>query len=367
MRRTNRLLREYVREVLNEEMGGDYAGLGIDSSSMVGANPYGQSFGSGSELYNVFVKPFVDVVQTAAGSAKQLSASAQTVVKVGFEAIMTSLIPMLSDDYERLFANEKAKLDKIKGEYAAVYKSNWDAFKDHDFLLAAFMYRPDMFLDAKLAKQAPKVCASLLSILSGGALDNALTKVGAAINQHTKSNADYVSNNYQNAPKRANTGHTKNPVDMFGESVINEDDAKPKEQPTPPSGLTGLVTNEKVKAFLAKQPLVQKTSQVGQALVKDTLTKVYNTASQVMQAKDVGALQKAVGKKIKGIDEMMKLPANERQAAEQVVMSTTKKAAQSFYVKELEKHVQEAIKQGVPQNHPYVAVYQQVISKIKAL
>ena len=70
---TERLLRQYIRVLLKEE--GDHAGytphdIMMSAGSM---SPYGMHYGSGNDMYNTFIPPFVDVFQTTAGKTKELS------------------------------------------------------------------------------------------------------------------------------------------------------------------------------------------------------------------------------------------------------------------------------------------------------
>ena len=170
--RGKKLLRECIKEtLLSEDMGGDYAGLGLDPMA---GSPYGAHFASGDQLYNIFIKPFADVVGVAAGKTKEVSVKAQTLLKVTFESVLTTLLPIFKDKYEEIFASEKQKIDQIKSEYADVYQATWDAFQDADVMIAAFMFRPDLFITAQFAKKAPRAAAEILSVLSGGSLDNIL-------------------------------------------------------------------------------------------------------------------------------------------------------------------------------------------------
>lgn len=336
---TQRLLREYVQEVLNEDDGGDYGGLtGGEGGSGGSGNPYG----SGKDLYNAFVKPFVNVFQTAAGKAKELSVSTQTLAKTAYEVLATSLVPFLQDDYERIFADEKRNIDKVRKEYSKVYQDTWDAFKSSDLCVAAFLYRPDVFLTAGFAKTAPKAAAKLLSVLSGGKLNKALQKYKLL----------------------AGTTDVKmkwsTPVDWSGpmEGVIHEAGEPP---------IVKFVNDERVKKILADSQVVKQMMSAGQELVHGTLKNVYREASGVLGAKSVEDLQSKIGKKLPGMDKLNAVPEQERPAAEQALLTATKASLKQFYAKSLQLQVDKAVKQGVPQDHPFVAVYTKVIEKIKAL
>lgn len=340
--RTKVLLQEYVKTLLNEdEGGGDYGGL-----DPVGDNPYGVHYASQDQLYKIFVKPFTDVVGVAAGKTKELSQKAQTVLKVAFETVATSLVPVLKDSYGEIFANEKEEIDKIRSQYSDVYNATWEAFQESDVLIAAFMYRPDLFMTGAFAHKAPKAAAKLLSVLSGGSLDKLLHGILSSGGGGKK------------------TDHSEGPgVPMEG--VVYEDDEKK------PNGkvdkLAQVIDNKKVKEVIAANPMVQKMTQAGEAMTRNTLKKVYGQVQAVMGAKSLQELQNKLGKKLPGMDKLQQVPQQERQVAEQDLLKGVKSGMKEFYIKQLEGQVKAAVDAGVPQDHPYVHDYQSVIAKIKAL
>lgn len=365
-----RALRECIKEILKED---DYGGLGLGDA--VGINAGGAHFASGDAMYNTFIKPFVDVVGVAAGKTKEVSQKAQTLLKVSFETIATSLIPVLRDSYEKIFAHEEDEIEKIRSQYASVYQDTWDAFNEMDILIPAFMYRPDLFITAKFIKKAPKAAAKLLSTLSGGALDKTLGKL-------LKPDAPGKKGDYSTAG-----GGTGGAGGMGGDSIgwsgmeskflstelIIEDKPSNGKQTNkdvdngPVAKLIKLINDDRVKKILAQSEKVQSSSKVGQDLVRGTLKNVFEQAQSVLSAKSIDDVQKAIGKRVKGTEELAKLPQNERAAAEAVLLKGLKKSMKTFYVKQLEAHVKSAVEAGVPQDHPFVADYAGVIQKLKGL
>lgn len=340
----DQILRQYVRALLQEDdTGGVYTDLSVADA---GANPYGMSFGSGEDLYNVFVRPFTDVVGVAAGKTKEISQKTQTLLHVAFEAVATTVVPVLRDDYAEIFEHEKDEIDKIRREYHDVFARTWDAFKDHDVMLLAFLRSPASFITQRLIKQSPKVAVGLLSVLSGGSLDPWLDKIKAKFGLDDKETS--TANVDVHGPE--NSG----PI----ESVIREDK-------TP--SLAELLTSDNVKQRLAQSDVVRKLQQRGTALERNTLKQVYAKASGVMRAKTLEDLQHAIGKPLKGVDKLRGVPQQERGPAEQQVLQATKKSMLSFYVKNLEAQAKKAVDEGAPHDCAYVQDYQRVISKIKAL
>jgi len=352
---TERLLREYVKEVLLKEedvSAGSIMAMGADM------NPYGVHYGSSDDLYKVFIKPFVDVVDTAAGKTKELSIKAQTLVKVAFETIVTSIIPVAEDSYKEIFASEKEALDKVKQEYADVYKSNWDAFKDNDVLCAAFMYSPTMLLTLAFAKKSPKAATRMISTLSGGTLDPWLGKISKKFGWN------------DSGPVQTGLGRSDNgPGPLMGEAHLSEKDGKKGDKKPAPKkpDPAELLSSDKVKHALAKSNVVQSMQKQGRAIVRKTLEQVYQQASAALKAKSLQDVQQKAGLKLKGLDKLAQLPPEERQKTEQMILQGAMKSLKSFYIKNLQAQVKQAVASGIDESSEYVQDFNNVIKKIQSL
>lgn len=333
--RTRVLLRECVKAILSEDDGGFGGGMmGIGGGGDLG---YGMHFGSGEDMYKIFVKPFVDVVQVTAGKSKEASQKLQTLLHVAFETIATTLIPVLSSDYKEIFAKEEERINKIKGEYTDVYKATRDAFKNHDFLCSAFFYNPTAFLTTAFVEHAPAAALNMMSVLSGGTIDKELMGI----------------------KKQFSGGGGKK-----HEAVMREDE---EGQPSKLSQFSQALTSKELMGKLSQSPVVQKMEHEGMQAVRQTLSDVYKHAKGVLSARSLEDLQKVAKKPIPGMDKLAQIPQEARQGSEQQILKGVKDSMKSFYVKSLEAQVKQYVDAGTPANHPYVADYQKVINKIKAL
>lgn len=326
MNKSHKLLREYVKEILKEEDGG--------TDLYAGDNPYGMHYVSNDALYDAFVKPFVDVVQTAAGKTKELARSAFTVVQTVLTLAVTTIIPILEGDYKKIFDKQKEDMDKIRSEYGEVYKSTWDSLlKNNDLAIAAFMFSPAAFVGAEFVAKTPKTASKLLSVMSGGLLDNVLSKVSS----------DKKSKN-------------------SNEGVIIEDEEKDSKLT-----LAKIATNVKVKKIINNNSEVKKMKQQGQEIVNSTLHSILEKVSNTLTANSIQDIQNKVGKKLPGLEKLSSIPAEEKENAEQTFLSTIKKAMKQYYIVQLESQIKAAVSAGVPQNHPFIKQYSDVISKIKSM
>lgn len=346
MQKSDELLRQLIREMISEDDTGGLMDAGYDMN-----NGFGAHYASSNQMYDTFVKPFVDVADVAGGKTKEMSKKTGTLMKVAFETIATTLIPFLNDSYDEIFKDESEALDKIKNEYADVYNATWDAFKDNDIATMAFMYNPGSCLTSLLARKAPGVTGKLLSVLSGGSLDGFLDKV-----------KDKFGRKGSAPPDRSSGGNTDSWQDehkWLKGTLLREDDEK--------QSAGDVLTNKKVIDKALATPTAQHMQRDAVNVVRNTLKKVYAQAQAIMSAKDIGDLQTKLGKKFPGFDKLQQVPQQERAQAEQQLLTTTKKSMKAFYVKNLKSQIDKAMKAGIPQNSSFVRDYMSVISKINAL
>lgn len=325
---SHKLLREYIREIIKEEY--DDGGWG------------GVEFGSQKDLYNVFVKPFTDVVHTAAAETKKISQRTQGLLKITIASIVTTLIPAYRSRYDKIFAQQESEIEKIKAQYKDVYDATYTAFKDKDVVISAFLYAPALFLTTKTALNMPKVTIDLMNVLAGGSLDSFAEKIHNALK----------------------FGDEKKPLDRdsgpgMWESVL-------KESPT----------NQKVSKALQQKKLrqvvnnSQKTQEIQskmKTIINGTLKKTYESAKELSNITSIEQVQKLTGKQIKGIEQLKQLNQQERKIAAGELAKATREIVKKYYVKSLTSTVKEVMKAGFEKDHPFVQAYLKTISQINSL
>ena len=343
------ILHENMQKALNEDDGG--FGYGMGGSEAMGQ--YGVHYASGDQMYNTFIKPFVDVVKVTAGKTKEMSQRAQTLAKVAFESVATSLLPWLSSDYGDIFKREAEEINKIRSEYGDVYAATWDAFKDKDVALTAFFCYPGAILTGLFAKKTPKVALNMLSVISGGEMDGVIDNI-----------KDSISSGFGKSKGRktfSSPGGDKTP---WMESLIREDKDKEK---TKKQKLADIVTNEKLVNKALSTPLAQRLQKEAQEAMKNTLKQVFERAQAVMTSKTLDELQKKIGKPLKGLDKLKSIKPEEKAEAEKQLLDNLRKSMKEFYAKSLEQQVKDAVGAGIPKNSQFVFDYVEVIRKIRAL
>lgn len=355
------LLREYVRSILSEEDGdgGNPAAGGAGDIGLGAGSPYGISFGSGDDLVSTFITPFTDVFKTALGQTKEITKRARTVLWVGLQTLLTTLIPIYGYDYADVFDKEKDDIKKIREKYADVYDRTDKALASSDAALLAFMACPAAVIGAKGAAATPKAAKGLLSVMTGGLSDEVLAKVqtdAAKAGRTVLGDDENVS-----SPSKSNSG----PRGRFEGQLREVDDEKPT--------LDKILRNKKFLDKVLSSPKAQEMQRAAQEVYKRTLQETYNNAETLLKKMNtVEELEKQAKGKIKGdmkakVDEVKKLPPGEKKKAEAMLVSGVRKAMKDFYVKNLTDHVRKVIEAGVPADAQYVKDYKTTIQKIKSL
>lgn len=362
------LLREYVKTVLNEDDAGGNPAYGGGGDIGLGAgSPYGVSFGSGQDLIDSFITPFVDVFKTAVGKTKEITRKASTVLWVALQTVLTTLIPIYGYNYSDVFDKEKQDIEKIRSKYKDVYDRTDKALASSDAGMLAFMANPAVVLGAKFAAVAtPKAAEEakdLLSAATGGFSDSAIDSVASA---YKKAGRWAVGDAGEIAPSKG--PGKKTPSAMFGEAQLHEKAGKKS-----PMTLSKVVRSKKFLNHVFASPEAQAMQKQAQAIYKRTLKEVYDQAEELLKStKTVEGLEKAAKGKIKGdmkskVDEVKKLPPEEKKKAEEMLVKGVKKAMKEFYVKNLTDHVKKVMDAGIPADAQYVKDYKSVIQKIQSL
>lgn len=336
------LLREYVSKILNENEydggGGDY---GYDGGGGVGG------YGSGEGLYKIFVQPFADVIGVVAGKTKELARRSITVLQVAFETIMTTLIPVLTDSYDEIFAAEATAIDKIKSEYSSYYQASDHALNSGLASLALIAF-PGAALTGKFVENSPKAVKNILSIATGGLSDKYL---GEGRN---------LGKSSIRVPKGSGV------FDSYARSyakLLSEDKSKEKKKQT----LSDKLGSKKfIDKLLNRSPLVGAAAREAQEVYKKTLHDAFEEAKSVLLAKNIEDIEKTIGKKLNSDDALKKLDSSEKQKSKEQLLKTIKDSARKIYVTRLEAQVAPVIK-IFGENFPFVVDYLKTINKIKSL
>jgi hypothetical protein len=330
-----RLLREYVRKILSEEMGDYYAG---DMSG----SPYGYRWGSDEDLYNTFVGPFVDVFKTTVAKTKEVTVKTRTLLWVTLQTILTTIIPFYGYNYTEVFEEEKGRIDKIRGEYKDVFERTDKALGSSDTIALAFMAAPAKALSALAISKAPEVFKDILSTATGGLSDELYDKAKSASIKMDRW------------------------VDNLGEGKINEDDERvSSKKPITPKTI---LTNKKFLSRSFESPKLNKMQQDATAIYKDTLRQIYSQAEELLKkAKSIEDLEKISKKKIPDLEKIKKLQGEERVNAENILLNGVRKSMKEFYIKNLTQQIETVLKAGIPEESQFVQDYRSTIQKIKAL
>lgn len=346
------LIKEYVKILIKEFEDSSVGDVAL--SDQVGS-PYGYQYGTKQDFYKIFVEPFVDAWGVAKGKTKEVASSVITLAKVIFQAILTSLIPIYKDSYEEIFEEEKVRIDKIKSEYSEIYKKVDQVFEGNVFSTIAFAYSPALFITTKLFKKGPSVALGLLSVLSGGSLDEPIKKFKNKLSRKKDEDED---EDFKKLFKRSSKKQE--------ESLVRENE-KDTEENNLEKSLSDFISSKQVKSIIANNQNVQNLSRDVQKIVHTSLNNVYSQAKLILNAKSLEEIAQKSGKNIPELNKLKSMSQQERSKIESDLLKNVKSSMKEFYVKQLESQVNSALKEGVPENHPYVNAYKKTIASIKSL
>ena len=180
-----KILREYVRELLKESGGNMESVMGI------------AMWGSPADMYNIFIKPFTDVVDTAKAEGKKQLIQVRTAVKTGWNVVKTSFIPFTKGHYKEIFAKRDTDLQKINEEYKDIYSANYNAiFKNKDVNACLWMWNPGVMIAKYIIEKSPKEAVKIADHIFGGNI----------VNIYNGSSAGNLSRNLQS--KLGTFGHS---------------------------------------------------------------------------------------------------------------------------------------------------------------
>jgi hypothetical protein len=133
---TRRLLREYIRESLNEEISG---------LSGSGGWYWLPAFTAPLGLW----KPFVDVGKTALAGVLDMSQRVWGLVKTTLKAVTVSIIPFAKANFENINRTTHSRTQAIMSKFSDVFERTDKALGHNDLHAIAFMMNPAAYILAK--------------------------------------------------------------------------------------------------------------------------------------------------------------------------------------------------------------------------
>lgn len=358
------LLREYVRRSLQEDFGGG------DFGGDLGGMGYG--FGGGyvdpKDMYTVFIKPFTDVYDTAMGKTKEMSVATAELARVSLEAILTTIIPVLGSDYDKIFDKYEGQMEKVREEYKDIYDATWTAFTDNDVVLAAFGMFPTAMITQVAVRKAPIPVIHTLDALTGGFFEKHFQRLLKVLSPDEKKPLDDTGGGGGDIYGMGGWGYGGGDYGGFdgggfGEGLIREKEGEKDDKPS----VVDKILHPKIMAAVQKNPRVQQMMRDTRSAFRETLEELFDRVQKVSKVNDLQQLQQLTGKTIKGLDKLKQMSPEQQRAISQQLMGSVRGAMINLYVKNLTNQAKMAVKAGVPEDHPMVSDLLAAAKKIKSL
>lgn len=319
------VVKEYIREVLLREFEDEF-GIGLGSD----------------DLYNAFVKPFANVFGVAGAELAKTGRRVLTGLSVVVESVLSSFIPFLSADFNDIWKRHKESITGIEQKFAKYYDGVWDAFDNGDVFMMSFLYSPLSMFTNPVLRRAP---GAFMSFLEKTEINVTTSKRGF----HT------------GADKYSGGGgkHGDEYIGSYFEGVVREDSSKA-------AAAVEKMASDEVRRAVAASPIVKASTKEARAAVNGYLNKVYARAKAIAGANSVDELSRLTKDRI-DTAKLKKVPQEKRAEAEKAIMKSVKSASKKFYVAELKKVIEQALKTGVPSSSPFILAYKKAIEQIGKL
>lgn len=302
---------------------------------------YGDEFGdfdagSASDFRKAFIDPFADVVKVALGSVAEISSKARAALSVFMKGIPGLVIPFVTARYEKIFAEEEARMQKIQQKYGDIFAKTDDVFKG-DAGLVAFMLNPYEMLVKKAIDAPPASVIDIVQAITG-------------------QDPDVVD---KTEKLRKTLGSDKRQ-----ESVMSLKDMIFEASPADRQEIMKVLKDveDKIKSSQVTKDIQAQARNA----IEDTLGAFERDAEQVASAKTIEDLEKLSGEKI-DVSSLAEVPDEEQEEVNIAASKAVKNAYYDALTYGLELAIEEFEDADIPEGAELSMRYKNVVNKINGL
>ena len=330
-----------------------------------GYGSYGGGFSSGkSGVMGTILGGVFNAGKVLVGATKEVARRIITGIKMIVPIIVGTFVPALQENYQKIFAEEKEDIKRIRAENEKVMKQVNAAFAG-DAELFMFFAAPGAVTTGYLIKKAPQILDGMLSTVTGGVFDKTLRR-------HGRSDL-FDSYRGPGGP-------------LLSEKKDPEEEEKALKAKMEATALVDKAFRESPQAQIIRKELMERHAK--------TLRQAIEMANAVLGANSLDELERITGKSVpaeamalmkgeakpqpskkpqpndeeeKEEDEQsVTLTPEDRQMAEAQTLESTKAAIKNFYALPIKAFIEAATRLGVPRSHPIVAKHEEVIQRMGA-
>jgi len=103
---------------------------------------FGYVFEHSGSLYDIFVKPVTDAGKVAGAELKKTAARGKHLIHTSLEAILSTLLPFLDADYDKIDAAAEQKIEKAESAAGDAYDEIKHALNGSDAIMFSLLYSP---------------------------------------------------------------------------------------------------------------------------------------------------------------------------------------------------------------------------------
>lgn len=337
---TEKILREYIRDVITEWSDGDITG---EPEISIGEKGYFSGF---KRLFH-----------TVVGKSKEMLQQVKTAVRVSLEAVGSIVVPFASAEYDKIFEESGKKIEAIKSDYKEVYEETAKHLNNSDVAALAFMVSPATVITSKFLNTAPDVAVDAVDVVTGGTMTDYLSKIKDATKAAVKTaSVASIASHAKLESRRRAQGH------LFEEKNEKKEDGNQKLK-------KALASPEMIKK-INENPRVKKMRVQAKKIVDEETAQILDSIQNMLAVKSIQDVEKLTGKQIPQGKELQQLAKKGKvpdQKIDQAQFASIKKMIKEFFVKKLVQKTTSLKRAGIPENNYVHAKYNETIKKIQAL
>lgn len=284
------------------------------------------------------------------GSALKIGVKAKTLLSVIIRGIPSLVIPFIKTNYERIHANERAQMSRIKQKYPDVFKHAGQLFTD-DAKMVAFMINPVLMTAAVAAQGAADSVLGLADALGRGdpEISGQIKRVWRHVNRVP---------GQQRQPPQGKPAAKGNEDLYYQEGVVLE--------ATDVQRLAAkLLRNPDFQKRLASTKVTHAVKADAERVKNETLNNLITFANQVRQIEDIEALRKidsGIAQKVE--NQVQKLDQGEAESVIQTAIKEIKDASIEALVGKMKIDIEMLQQLKIPEKSELIAAYQKALSRI---
>lgn len=361
-----KILKEYIRRIISED---DFGGFDFTSDYGYGGSFSKYGYGDWSHVKKLF-DIFADPVRVAGAEIQKIIPNFKAFIHSVFETVMTTVVPFLSSDYEKIFKRRDERVKEVEQKYGDVYKRMWSSFTGggaEDLLILGFMMNPGLFMAAPAFWKSSEQAAAGVKFLAGNIVSDTIETISSLAKEFVKvvtHDAPYVARRVKSQMNTFARNFEEVKTVRHGKILYEENDKKEKVKNYVDAVKKFKKSDEYNEILKSRRANEIKTD--AEKILGEFLNGVVESAKKRMSSvNSVNDVMSMLGGESKELSSMIeKLDEGEKKEFEKQLVESIRENIKSWYVKKLSDDVKKAKDSGLPSGTRVESMYERAISSL---